>query len=223
MTYKSVEYRSPQLETSSQAQAALEVAEVAARGGTLHSVRDAFGDARFGQMHVTSRDGSSYVVFDKTSGMYIKRYGNLEDADIQRRSLNMMHDKLAAADLGIRAVQVMAVVDHEAGFLPPAAVIEPATGDSLRRIWIENHGKDAGEFATLADEVSHVRTRLDAGLGKFASRVLVNDLKRGDNLGGNIFRYDQDGQPIYTIIDQPYVYGPTARFYAALRTQSASR
>lgn len=219
MSKKSVEYRSPQAEYDPNIATAVEVAEFAANSLNLRDLREKFGDERIKSKRVITFDGSSYVVYDEASGMYVKRYADNVDADIQRRTLNKIHEKLKGQDLGVQAVRVFAVADG--GERPPASVIETAPGISLRSYWTQHL---IGErpvvkpaYKNLEAEVNHVRTQLDRGLGRVASRTLVNDFKRGDNMGGNIFRDERDDGPLYTVIDQPFVFGPTARFYALTR------
>lgn len=115
----------------------------------------------------------SYVVKHTGSGLYIKVHPNEQDALLQQSTMN----KLAATlQDGLSAVRHPYIVIGRKA----VSLIEPAPGGrgSLRAFMRNSDG--------IHSEIYKLHQKLDQQIGRLCARVLVNDLTRGDNVGGNI-------------------------------------
>lgn len=173
----------------------IEIAKVMSESLRMHDQRgsrvlkDMYGNAAIREIGrpISRKD---YVVCDTQTGLYLKSYQDLRDAELQFAAMNTLSGWLAEQEVGVRAVRHFALVERAGD--TPVAVVEPATGERL----IEMGLPKKETRAILRD----VRTRLDQAIGKRASRALVNDLDLHQNYGGNVF-IDEAGT--YTLIDQP--------------------
>jgi hypothetical protein len=180
---------------------AMEIAELAYVTGSVVAVRRRYGDGRL-STHVSRYNPNLFVVRDSVTGLVIKYHPSAADAVIQQRVMNGLYERLSQSTEGVSAVRHPIVITdgHERG----VSVIEMAPGESLRYALRDFQTDYTETMLTLHDHVDTVETRLDRELGRYVSRTLVNDLRRGNNLGGNVF-IDGDGN--YTLIDQPCLRG----------------
>ena len=180
---------------------AIEIAELAYATGSVVAVRRQYGDDRL-TAHVSRYNPNLFVVRDNVTGLVIKYHPSAVDAVVQQHVMNGLYQRLSQSAEGVSAVRHPIVITdgHERG----VSVIEMAPGESLRGA-LRDFQADYGEIMrALHAHVDAVETRLDRELGRYVSRTLVNDLRRGNNLGGNVF-VDGDGK--YTLIDQPCLRG----------------
>ncbi|AGL61762.1 hypothetical protein L336_0051 [Candidatus Saccharimonas aalborgensis] len=193
-------YLTPDIDPGAIAEAR-EIAELAYVTGSVVAVRRRYGDDRL-STHVSRYNPNLFVVRDSATGLVIKYHPSAADAVIQQRVMNGLYERLSKSTEGVSAVRHPIVVTD--GGQRGVSVIEMAPGESLRGALRDFQADYTETMRTLHAHVDTVETRLDRELGRYVSRTLVNDLRRGNNLGGNVF-IDEDGN--YTLIDQPCLRG----------------
>lgn len=145
---------------------------------------------RFDHFYGSRHDPTRYVLRDVNSGLYIK-VQPMDEARLQQRVMNTLHDRFEHAGLGVSAVRYLALVSGGPnGTTIGASVIEPASGKALSRSY---RGLDREPY------ISEARRRIRKSLGLMAAHILVNDTKDGNNL---FYREDDDH---YVVIDQPFI------------------
>lgn len=154
---------------------------------------------------------------EKKSPYMVKRYRTKREAGIQATTLNMLNMTFAEHESDITTSRVLALVGD--GCSPPAGVIERAPGRSLR----EWYGMDRSyrRYEALMTHLGYIQQEADETIGRFASRVLINDIRREYNEGTNVFSVDtvtKDGgcRELITIFDQPFTAFTSRLCMAAL-------
>lgn len=154
---------------------------------------------------------------EKKSPYMVKRYRNKREAVIQIATLNTLDDLFAEYESDITTSRVLALVGD--GYSPPAGVIQRASGKSLR----ERYGMDRSyhRYEALMIHLDYIQQEVDRVIGRFASRVLINDIRREYNEGTNVFSVDKvtkDGgyYEEITIFDQPFTEFTSGLCIAAL-------
>lgn len=167
-----------------------ETAEAAAELTQEDFVRQ-YGD-QLCEMHLRkqSRDyePDPYIVRHRDSGLYIKIHPNKRDALLQQAVMNTLAETLQN---GLSAVCHPCVVAGRKA----VSLIEPATDRKSLRALTRN-------VDSRRREIHKLRQELDRQLGRVCARILVNDLARGDKVGGNI-SIGEDGTRM--LIDQPLI------------------
>ena len=141
----------------------------------------------------------------KKSPYMIKRYRTKKEALLQIATLNTLDEIFVEHESDITTSRVLALVGD--GYSPPAGVIQRASGKSLR----ERYGMDRSyrRYEALMTHLGYIQQEVDETIGRFASRVLINDIRREHNEGANVFSVDtvtKDGECYekITIFDQPF-------------------
>ena len=142
---------------------------------------------------------------EKKSPYMVKRYRTKREAGIQAATLNTLNMTFAEHESDITTSRVLALVGD--GYSPPAGVIQRASGKSLR----ERYGMDRSyrRYEALMIHLDYIQQEVDRVIGRFASRVLINDIRREYNEGTNVFSVDtvtkdEEYGELITIIDQPF-------------------
>lgn len=155
--------------------------------------------------HAYVLDPKKETPLEEESPYMVKRYRNKRDAWIQILTLNTLNMTLAEHESDITTSRVLALVGD--GCSPPAGVIERAPGRSLR----EWYGMDRSyrRYEALMTHLDYIQQEVDEVIGRFASRVLINDIRREYNEGTNVFSVDtvtkdEEYRELITIIDQPF-------------------
>ncbi|QCT42302.1 hypothetical protein [Candidatus Nanosynbacter featherlites] len=162
-------------------------------------IQNKIAAARLGALH-------AYVIDPGPDIPYLsKRHRDKDEAQIQTLTLNMLGEELEQDNSDITTSSVLALVGD--GYSPPAAVVERAPGRSLR----EQYGmdKDSRNYYAIMDELNRIQREIDRVIGRFASRVLINDMRREYNEGANIFSgvkvtENKEYAEIFTLFDQPF-------------------
>ena len=154
---------------------------------------------------------------EKKSPYMVKRYRTKREAGIQAATLNTLNMTFAEHESDITTSRVLALVGD--GYSPPAGVIERAPGRSLREQYGMN--KDNRNYYAIMEELNRIQRKIDRVIGRFASRVLINDIGREYNEGTNVFSVDKvtkDGgyYEAITIFDQPFTEFTSGLCIAAL-------
>lgn len=154
---------------------------------------------------------------EKKSPYMVKRYRTKREAVIQILTLNTLNMTFAEHESDITTSRVLALVGD--GYSPPAGVIERAPGRSLQ----EWYGMDRSyrRYEALMTHLGYIQQEADEMIGRFASRVLINDIRREYNEGTNVFSVDKvtkDGKCYekITIFDQPFTEFTSGLCMAAL-------
>ena len=131
-----------------------------------------------------------------------------KESPLEKKSpymVNTLNMTFAEHESDITTSRVLALVGD--GYSPPAGVIERAPGRSLR----EQYGmdKDSRNYYAIMDELNRIQREIDRVIGRFASRVLINDMRREYNEGANIFSgvkvtENKEYAEIFTLFDQPF-------------------
>ena len=171
------------------------------------------------QNRILIRNGiqHAYVLNPEGSDYVVKRFRYGGEANIQRDTMNLLHEILENSGCLVSAVRVLAMASN--GVLPPAAVIERAPGKSVSsRFMPEQAYRDrfVSCRSSMMEELKVVRQHLDQALGRTASRILVNDICSSNNAGNNVFTHTVNGERIFTLIDQPFTWLPAGFYKAAL-------
>lgn len=167
--------------------------------------------------HAYVLDPKKETPLEKKSPYIIKRYRTEEEALIQAATLNTLGAVFAEHESDITTSRVLALVDD--GYSPPAGVIERAPGRSLR----EWYGMDRSyrRYEALMTHLDDIQQEVDEMIGRFASRVLINDTRREYNEGTNVFSVDtvtkdEEYREVITIFDQPFTGFTSGLCIAAL-------
>ena len=167
--------------------------------------------------HAYVLDPKKESPLEKKSPYMVKRYRTKKEALIQAATLNTLGTIFAEHESDITTSRVLALVGD--GYSPPAGVIERAPGRSLQ----EWYGTDRSyrRYEALMTHLDYIQQEVDRVIGRFASRVLINDIRREYNEGTNVFSVDKvtkDGgcYEEITIIDQPFTEFTSGLCMAAL-------
>ncbi len=167
--------------------------------------------------HAYVLDPKKETPLEEESPYMVKRYRTKRDAWIQILTLNMLNMTLAEHESDITTSRVLALVGD--GCSPPAGVVERAPGRSLR----EWYGMDRSyrRYEALMTHLDYIQQEIDRVIGRFASRVLINDIRREYNEGTNVFSVDtvtkdEEYRELITIIDQPFTGFTSGPCMAAL-------
>lgn len=172
------------------------------------------------QNRILIRNGiqHAYVLNPEGSDYVVKRFRYGGEANIQRDTMNLLHEILENSGCLVSAVRVLAMASN--GVLSPAAVIERAPGKSVSSRFMPDWAYPnhlAVCRAAMMKEIDVVRQHLDRALGRTASRILVNDIDLSNNAGNNVFTHTgEDGEKRFTLIDQPFTWLPAGFYRAAL-------
>lgn len=154
---------------------------------------------------------------EKKSPYMVKRYRTKREAGIQAATLNTLNMTFAEHESDITTSRVLALVGD--GYSPPAGVIERAPGRSLREQYGMN--KDNRNYYAIMEELNRIQRKIDRVIGRFASRVLINDMRREYNEGANIFSgvkvtENREYTEVFTLFDQPFTEFTSGLCIAAL-------
>lgn len=83
-------------------------------------------------------------------------------------------------------LRVLALVGD--GYSPPAGVIERAQASHYERYGMDRSYR---RYEALMTDLDDVQRKVDEMIGRFASRVLINDTRRRYNEGTNVFSVDK--------------------------------
>ena len=171
------------------------------------------------QNRILIRNGiqHAYVLNPEGSDYVVKRFRYGGEANIQRDTMNLLHEILENSGCLVSAVRVLAMASN--GVLPPAAVIERAPGKSVSSRFMPEQAycdRFASCRSAMIEELKVVRQHLDQALGRTASRILVNDICSSNNAGNNVFTHTINGEKRFTLIDQPFTWLPDGIYRAAL-------
>lgn len=172
------------------------------------------------QNRILIRNGiqHAYVLNPEGSDYVVKRFRYGGEANIQRDTMNLLHEILENSGCLVSAVRVLAMASN--GVLPPAAVIERAPGGSINSQFMPEQAyrdRFVSCRSAMMKELEIVRRYLDQALGRTASRILVNDIDLSNNAGNNVFTHTgEDGEKRFTLIDQPFTWLPYGVYRTAL-------
>jgi hypothetical protein len=170
------------------------------------------------QHHILAREGLRHVYVLNPEGNYVvKRFRSIDEAAIQRDTMNTLYDVLQRAGCPVSSVRVLAMASN--GTLPPAAVIERAPGESINSQFMPEQAyfdRIVSCHSSMMEELKVVRQHLDQALGRTASRILVNDICLSNNAGNNVFTHTFNGEKRFTLIDQPFTWLPYGVYRTAL-------
>lgn len=173
--------------------AAIEAASFLGRYGVI-ATRAKFSDKRFSAIHATRNEKRepTCALYDEASQLYLKIYKHDSEAELQFKTMNVLHRRLIQHDVGVKAVRHLALVQGNDSY--STAVVEPAPGEYVRRR-LSNYS----DMNALTDAIIR---QLDKAIPFHIRHILINDINRYNNKAGNLVQ-DEDGT--YYLFDQPFV------------------